>query len=348
MRPTCTPRLVDVDPVVGEEVLAVEHEGDGEEVAVAQPAPGLAHLGRRERASEVHGRAQRQRRDHLAGHDRLAAGLDLHHAAVVVEREPLDGSLGAYLAAQAADLGGHRVPHLARPVARVVELGDQALHLVAAVAEEGCLRGAEERQALDSLRCPLGAQLGTRHAPHLLRVGLEEELVEALAEAIGHPFLEAVLAALGLDRGHEIGGKRARELDRAELADHVRAAQRIVQEALVPVDARHARAQKELVVEHLVPEGVDLLGLGEEAVAAEVEAVAVAFLGHRQAAHLFVRLEHDHRQPLLGQEVGGGEARGASAEHHGGLVEQGPTALRGRDEPACRRKRVGHEEGGRG
>ena len=36
-------RRVDVDPVVGEQLLALEHQRDDEEVAVAQPLGGLAH-----------------------------------------------------------------------------------------------------------------------------------------------------------------------------------------------------------------------------------------------------------------------------------------------------------------
>ena len=35
-RPTFTARIVDVDPVVGEQVGLVDHQRDGEEVAVAQ------------------------------------------------------------------------------------------------------------------------------------------------------------------------------------------------------------------------------------------------------------------------------------------------------------------------
>ena len=48
------------------------------------------------------------------------------------------------------------------------------------------------------------------------------------------------------------------------------------------------RALEELLLHDLVPEVVDLLDLGEEAVAAEVEAVAVADLGAGDAADLSV------------------------------------------------------------
>ena len=43
-------RVVDVDPVVGEQVLALDHERDGEEVPVAQAARGVADLDRAPRA----------------------------------------------------------------------------------------------------------------------------------------------------------------------------------------------------------------------------------------------------------------------------------------------------------
>ena len=206
------------------------------------------------------------------------------------------------------------------PEARVVELGDQRLDLVALVAEERGLGGGEEREALDPLRRPLGAQLGRRDAPHLLGVGLEEVLVEPLAEAVGDPLLEVVLAPLRLDGRPQVGHAGEEQLDRAELADDVHALQRIVEELAVPVDPRHARALEELLPHHLVPEGVDLLGLGEEAVPAEVEAVAVAHLGLGQAADLVLGLEHDHGPALTGEQVARGQPGGTAAEHGDGLA----------------------------
>ncbi len=83
----------------------------------------------------------------------------------------------------------------------------------------------------------------------------------------------------------------------AELPDHVGAAQRVVEIALVPVDARHARAQQELVAEHLVPQRVDLDRLGEEAVAAEIEAVAVDLDRLREPPDLILGLDARSRRP---------------------------------------------------
>ena len=77
-----------------------------------------------------------------------------------------------------------------------------------------------------------------------------------------------------------------------------------------------------------MPEVVDLLDLGEEAVAAEVEAVAVADGGLGDAADLVLGLEHDTGEPLLGEQVAGGQAGGAAAEDDGRLLAHvGPRRL---------------------
>jgi hypothetical protein len=228
-----------------------------------------------------------------------------------------DRRLEADLPAQRADVVGHRLPHLAGPVAGVVELADEARVLVVLVAEEGRLGRGEEVEVLDALRRPLGTDLRGRHPPHLLGVGLEEELEQPLAEAVRDPLLQGLLLALALQRRPQVGEHGPSELDRAELLDDVSAAQGVVKELAVPVDARHARTAQELLAHDLVPEGVDLLGLGEEAVAAEVEPVAVALDGLGDAAELILGLENDDRAPLLGQQVAGSEPGGPAAEDDG-------------------------------
>ena len=54
--------------------------------------------------------------------------------------------------------------------------------------------------------------------------------------------------------------------------------------------------------------------------AAEIEPVAVAHLGLGDAADLVLGLEDDDRPALLGQEVAGGQPRGATTEHGDGLL----------------------------
>src|SRR5437763_3805317 len=63
-----------------------------------------------------------------------------------------------------------------------------------------------------------------------------------------------------------------------------------------------------------MPQLVDFLGLGEEAVPAEIEAVALADVGASNPADLVGRLEHDHRLALLSQEVARRQPGGTAAE----------------------------------
>src|SRR5581483_9901894 len=270
------------------------------------------HLARRMRVRHLDDLAQRQRRDDVVGQlVQLAARLDLDDAAAD-ELDPLDRRLEPHLPALIDDRVGHPLPHLAGAVARIVELRDQALDLVPLVAEDRRPRGREEREPLDALRGPLGANLRGRRAPHLLVVRLEEQLEQATAEAVRHPVLERVVDLVALRRGARVRGHAARELHRAELLDHVRAAQRVVEIAVVPVDARHARTQQELVAHHLVPEVVDLLRLGEEA-------VAVALDRLRKAADLVLGLEDDRVMTLLAEQVTGGETGRPAPQHEGRL-----------------------------
>ena len=179
-------RVVDVDPVVREEVLAVQHHGHGEEVAVAHPLRRGDHLGPRVRARHADRVSQRQRRDHGRRLEHLVAHVHAH-AAVVLEVELGDLVVQEHLAAELLDVVGHRLPHLAGAVAGVVELRDQARDLVVLVPEERGPGGAEEREVLDPLGGPVGADLGRGHAPDLLRVGLEELVEEPAAEAVRRP-----------------------------------------------------------------------------------------------------------------------------------------------------------------
>src|SRR5204863_245798 len=91
------------------------------------------------------------------------------------------------------------------------------------------------------------------------------EVEQPPAEAIRHPVLEGLLLPLRLQLRPDVREERARELDRPELLDHVGAAQRVVEELAVPVDARHARPPQELLAHDLVPERVDAARAGSTA-----------------------------------------------------------------------------------
>ncbi|HEX7625911.1 MAG TPA: FAD-dependent oxidoreductase, partial [Gaiellaceae bacterium] len=81
----------------------------------------------------------------FAGDDLWTMDDDAHDAPVH-DLHALDARVEPHLAALLLDRLGHRVPHLTGAEARVVELRDQALDLVAAVAEERGLRRREERE----------------------------------------------------------------------------------------------------------------------------------------------------------------------------------------------------------
>ena len=67
---------MDVDPVVGEEILAGDDERDSEEVAVAETAGRLEHVVGRPRVGHRDDVAQGQRRDHSVRLVRGAARID--------------------------------------------------------------------------------------------------------------------------------------------------------------------------------------------------------------------------------------------------------------------------------
>ena len=108
-------RLVDVDPVVGEEILAVDDERDGEEVAVAKAARGFEHLLRRRSGCTISTTSRNGSEEMTASGSvyEIAARLDLDDPAAG-ELEPRHGRVEPNLAALLRDRDGHRVPHLAR------------------------------------------------------------------------------------------------------------------------------------------------------------------------------------------------------------------------------------------
>src|SRR5579859_4507965 len=127
--------------------------------------------------------------DHDGGH-REAGSFDADHPMSQMDLPPA-----------CRDLAGNRLPHLARP-----ELGvEEALDKTGLGA---CLRsirrgakGSGKRvrkrfghgQSFDPLCSPGSIDFRAGHAPHLLRVSLEERQVKAPSEAIHKKVLERVL-----------------------------------------------------------------------------------------------------------------------------------------------------------
>ena len=254
----------------------------------------------------------------------MARGKELP---LVVRGDRRDGpALGIGVPAQAVEPGAHmdlaaalfhaargRLPHHARTLAGILERLDERLDLLAVGrTASGCDRvaqrvrhGAPQVEALDALRRPVGRDLVAAHAPHLLRVGLEEDGEQALAELVGDPVVEA-LGVLGRERLLlQVGEDAQRRLHVAQVVERLEGLQGIGEVLAVVVDARQARPRDEVVGQDLVPQIHHLLRLGEEPVAADVEQEP-AVAGRAADAADVVRIGFDHRRgdALLGEQVG--------------------------------------------
>ncbi len=211
------------------------------------------------------------------------------------------------------------------PEPRVEELLDQRRGVGAAeaVEPEDPHDRVQQAELLDPLRRPLRLDLGARDAPDLLGVGAEEGVVEAAAEAAHDPVLEAArVGVLELAAPVEVGERGADGLDQAEPAEDVGGPQRIVEEAAAIEDPREPRPGQELLAEHLLPELLDRLELGVEAVAAEVEAVALELDSLRDPADDPVGLEHGRLLAPAGQHPGRCQPGRSGAQDRG--PEAGP------------------------
>ena len=106
-----------------------------------------------------------------------------------------------------------------------------------------------------------------------------------------HPVLEARRRRLRPRAAPEVGERAERRLDDPEARDDVLRHERVGEELALVVDPREPRPGEELVAEHLVPQALDRLQLREEAVAAEIEPVALELDRLRDPADDAVGLE---------------------------------------------------------
>ena len=162
---------------------------------------------------------------------------------------------GAPRRPRAATRRGRLLPHLARAELRIQEALDEArLRALLRVSPRRAerLRAARAAIALviesPLMRCaPHSARdLGARHAPHLLRVVLEEGAIELVAEAVDEEVLERRLRA-GAERAAR--ARSSHRLRRCTAAPRLRERgdaqlQRIVEETAPIEDARQARAHQ--------------------------------------------------------------------------------------------------------
>ncbi len=188
----------------------------------------------------------------------------------------------------------------------------------------GAEDGGTEGEPLDPLRGPVRGDLGARHAPHLLGVGLEEDGVQALAELVGHPLLEVLRIRVGTHAGFAVGSSTAHGLDRAERLERLDRLQGVAEVLAVVVDAGRARTSQEIIAEEIGPVVLDLRGLREEAVAADVEPVALVLGRPRDSANVLgICLKYRGLDASAGEEVGRGESRWSASDDDGVLGHRG-------------------------
>jgi hypothetical protein len=307
---------VDVNPVVGENVGLAAGEGDDEEVAVAQAAGGFEDFRRRGGGEIFHQHGDRHGGDDLVAAEGvgfpLVLDFDRGGAAVFVV-DAGDAGLGDDAAAHLADLAGCGFPEHAGAEARVVEGFDEGFHL--AGISEGVEDSGDEAKAVDALRGPVGADFGAGDAPDFFGVGFEEGAVEAVAEAVSHPAFKGVLGKEGLEAGLHIAGEHQETLDEAEVADGVQDLERVLVEFVAVKNAGEARDFEHRLVHHFGPEALHIFALGEEAVAADVDAVASPAVCARDAADVGRGFEDERAQAGFGEFKRSREPGGSGSDH---------------------------------
>ena len=185
-----------IDPGLVGRPLALEHHRHDDEIAVAQPRRRRTHLGRRVRGQCLNNLGQRN-----SGQKCLARKLvppsPLPHAdtlnapaVVVYVHHPGVGGNRA----RALDLIAQALGDAADPEPRVQKPIHERRQRGAALQKRAADGGAQ-RQALDALRHPLGADVAAADAPDLFAVVAEIKLEQRPARTGPRPSLPATPAA---------------------------------------------------------------------------------------------------------------------------------------------------------
>ena len=218
-----------------------------------------------------------------------------------------DPLLHADFAARLGDPVAEGFPHHSGAEPRIIEFVDQAGGVVR--TGNRVPDSLAQRQILDPLGCPVGADLIARDAPDLLRVRLEEVPEEATAEAVGDPLVESGLILVRANLPLGVAQQDPARSVRTHVEQRVEGLQRIGKILTAVEDAAHPRALQEIVGQDFLPQGLDRLHLREETVAADVVAVALVDLGAGDSAHHPAFLEDDGmvRVAMLVQLIGSGQ-----------------------------------------
>jgi hypothetical protein len=116
--------------------------------------------------------------------------------------------------------------------------------------------------------------------------------------------------------------------------------ERIGEEATGVIDARKPGPLDKIVGQNLVPQVGHFLRFGKEAMAANVEQIAVVILCPADASDVaLVHLDDGCRDGCLGEQIGGGQTGGAGADHEDIAAHAGRRLLAAAsDAPGVHRK----------
>jgi hypothetical protein len=123
----------------------------------------------------------------------------------------------------------------------------------------------------------------------------------------------------------QVAEENARRVDDAQAAEGVAGPERVIEEPTGVVDAREPRHGEKPLAEQLVPHRLDVRHLREEAVPAEIEAIALELDRLGNAAHRALGLDHRRRAVAKGEDVRRRQPRRAGAQDRGPQVICGPS-----------------------
>jgi hypothetical protein len=234
--------------------------------------------------------------------------------------------------ARFAHAAGDRLVDRARAEQRVQEGVDQGARRRFRRGQELAGRVAQQRghvEARDALTCPVGVELVTRHAPHLLGVRQDVEVGQRAAKGVDGEVFEAPdrapeQAAAAGDGPVE---ERVADARRPQGGEDLRGVERVVEEGAVDVLAGLAAHRAPVFEQQIADEVVQVGVLREEPmwtmIGAEDESVLLYGVGARQPAHGVGLI--DEEEVVIGgvQLHGRRHASGAGAEDEGVWEHEG-------------------------
>ena len=138
------------------------------------------------------------------------------------------------------------------------------------------------------------------------------EVIKAVAEAVGHPFLKGLLVAFLVELGAEVAHDAEEGFPDAEIGERIERPHRIQKEFMLVKNPGQAIDHDVIVADIRQPEIVYPLIHAEKAVGAKVNLLTPQIKALRHTADAFVSLIYGHINALFGKLDSAGKPRRAS------------------------------------